>query len=224
MRLTRKELANKYFGYHININYDNDKNILDYLNNLTEYLNAYDYLYDVNFTFVSRKKFVYDEIMEILNGEKIIDGNVLYFVLGSLEEFMCNPNFIYPNEFDGKELTELRRKNDIYENSGYISLEEKQYYDKIIASIKNYLSSTDINLDNIVNKMIEKIELLPVNIETSICQLLDKENLDRLSNDDLFKITSLFNQKCKEKNIVIDNSKYAGQLIGLPFNIPFIKK
>lgn len=102
---------------------------------INEYLNSYKYLSDSNFVFCGRKKFVYDEIMDILN-HKITEKEPLYFVLGSLEEFMGNNNFVVPSD---PLWIENRNKNDEYIKTGYICLEEKEYIYSILLAIKKYI-------------------------------------------------------------------------------------
>ncbi len=97
---------------------------------ITNYLNKYtyksndDFIVDLhkNFDIGSRKKFVYDEIIDILNGKQKVE-EPKYFILGSLEEFMCQ-SFIYPR-MGGKEFVDCRTKNDNYLMNGYICLEGK---------------------------------------------------------------------------------------------------
>ncbi len=144
-RLKREDLANKFYGYHIKNKINSSDLAINYLNELQDYLNNYDYENDRDFIMGGRKKFVYDEIVEILNGNKSVD-DPLYFVLGSLEEFMCNQNQVYAEDvdkskwkngvIDGHDIKELRDKNDRYSNNGIICLEEKEYIDNIINAIK----------------------------------------------------------------------------------------
>lgn len=132
-RLTRKELADKFYGYH-SINKINDgKSALDYLIMIEDYLNSYEYVSDSNFVLCGRKKFVYDEILDILSHKKAVE-EPLYFVLGSLEEFMSNDNFV--NLSDSMENV---NKNDEYIKTGYICLEEKECIDSIILRIRKYI-------------------------------------------------------------------------------------
>lgn len=137
-KLTRKELANRFYGYHSKEKIDNSELAINYLNEIQNYLKNYNYDSDPDFIMVGRKKYIYDEIIDIVNGNKSVD-NPLYFILGSLEEFMCVQNQIYL-ENDTKE---LREKNDRYSNKGIICLEEKEYINKIIEEIKNYIKSLE---------------------------------------------------------------------------------
>lgn len=151
-KLTRKELVNRFYGYHSKAKIDNSFLTINYLRKIQESLNNYYYESDTDFIMGGRKKFIYDEIFAILNGNKIVD-NPLYFVLGSLEEFMCSQNQIYPEDvdkskwqnglIDGNDIKEIRDKNDRYSNKGIICLEEKKYIENIIDEIKKFIKGMD---------------------------------------------------------------------------------
>lgn len=71
---------------------------------------------------------------------------------------------------------------------------------------------------NVVKKIID----LPENAETSIYKLCDNDN--KSNSKFMFKIYDTVIKACKKINITLDYSKYSKQFVGLPFNIPFIKK
>ena len=174
--LRRNELADKFYGYHSKNNIDSKNATLDYLNLIKEYLNDYEFKTDNNFVFCSRKKFIYDEITNVLNSSQK-EKEPLYFVLGSLEEFMSNDNFINSSETN---YAEVKAKNDDYIKNGYICLEEKKYIDNIIKAIEDYISNDDdskniddnenmsevytnytgMNISEIKQLILEKIDLL----------------------------------------------------------------
>lgn len=144
-KLKRKDIA-KFYGYHSKNNINDKETAINYLNEITNYLNKYSYESNNDFLMLGRKKFVYDEVMDILNGNKKVDDPI-YFVLGSLEEFICNNNQVYfsdvdksklknGNIIDGKDYVEIRNKNDNYIKYGYICLEEKEYIISMIKAIK----------------------------------------------------------------------------------------
>lgn len=148
-RLKRKDLSNKYDYYHVKNKINDKKHALIYLDELLNYLNQFDYYDDDNFIFGGRKKYLYDEIVRIIRNEQK-EKEPLYFVLGSLEEFMCNGNMLNYNDvdksnwingkiIDGKDFIELRNKDDLYTNSGYICKQEKQKIIEIIDMIKKYI-------------------------------------------------------------------------------------
>ena len=148
-RLKRKDLNNKYDYYHVKNKINDKKQALIYLDELLNYLNQFDYYDDDNFIFGGRKKYLYDEIVRIIRNEQK-EKEPLYFVLGSLEEFMCNGNMLNYNDVDkskwingkiieGKDFIELRNKDDLYTNSGYICKQEKLKIIEIIDMIKKYI-------------------------------------------------------------------------------------
>ena len=136
MKLKRKDVADKFYGYHSVHNIGNVLVAKKYLDDITEYLNSFEYESDDDFVFSGRKKIIYNEIIDILDGKQN-EKEPVYFVLGSLEEFICNNNFIYSSEND---YNNIREKNDKYIMNGYICLEEKEYFDRLISLIKEKLS------------------------------------------------------------------------------------
>ena len=82
-----------------------------------------------------------------------------------------------------------------------------------------------MEINKIVSMVIDKIKELPEGTETSISCIISKIFMDnKLSTNDLFKINRDVINKVELENIVLDYSKYNNQEVGLPFNIPFIKK
>ncbi len=91
---------------------------------------------------------------------------------------------------------------------------------------------------DIANKLLEKLKTLPDGTENSITGLLkelfEEAEYDHqsatfvfsdfeLKNEDLFDIYIDVSNKAKEEKILLDFSKYDGQRVGLPYNIPFVK-
>ena len=142
MKLIRNEVANKYYGKHISLNYENKENIINYLDEMNKYLDSFEYESDSDFIFCGRKKFVYEEIIEIINGKGHLD-NPVYFVLGSLEELITDNNSIPMSDSQrlGMDWNDLRDANDRYIKKGFICLEEIQYIKKIIVMIENYVEN-----------------------------------------------------------------------------------
>ena len=186
--LTRTSLSELY-GYHLKNNISDEKSTLDYLNRIHSIISNYEFVSDENFVLLGRKKFIYDEIKEILNGTKEVN-NPLSFVLGSLEEFICNNNFVYMHDSENweKGWEDLRNRNDIYSRKNIISLEERNIIEDIINKIKNYISNklTNVNNNMEVSKMNES------NIETkNYIEEIDKKNaifISDLMNKDCFMI------------------------------------
>lgn len=159
-KLKRKDISDKFYGYHSTNNINDVESASRYLDNIITYLNDYTYESDNNFVMAGRKKFVYDELIEIINGIKKVEEPI-YFILGSLEEFICNNNFISSGELDGKEFFELREKNDNYISKGYISLEEKEYIQKMISSIKQYLTKNNLTKEEAIKLYSDKFGGFP---------------------------------------------------------------
>ena len=135
-QLTREELADKFYGYHSKNSINDNMKAFEYLKNIQEFLNNYKYTTDNDFILEGRKKEIYDEIVDILNVNNEVKDPI-YFVLGSLEEFMSNNNFIYPSVLN---YSEAREKNDRYSSKGIICFEEKEYIEDIINRIIKYIN------------------------------------------------------------------------------------
>lgn len=84
--------------------------------------------------------------------------------------------------------------------------------------------NSSINFDEIVNKLVAELNKLPDGSEISTIQLLRKFDNNGFSTHDLFEIQKLFIKKCNEQYIELDYSKHKDSVVGLPFNISFIKK
>lgn len=78
--------------------------------------------------------------------------------------------------------------------------------------------------EKIVTELINKIEKLPNETETTTVALIEEigKNVSEFSNDDLFEIDNTLIKECKNRNITLDKSKHEGQIIGLPFHISFV--
>ena len=129
MVLKKDVLASKYYGFHTKVNIGTTSNVINYLEELINYINSYEFNSDANFVLCVRKKYVVDEIKSIINKDEI-NYDTVYFLLGSLEEFMCNNNHISMGEYESKTFTELRDKNDEYIKTGLICKEEKECIEK----------------------------------------------------------------------------------------------
>ena len=78
---------------------------------------------------------------------------------------------------------------------------------------------------NIVKKIIE----MPENTETSISKLVNGEYNNKAMFDINKTVTKIFEKLVimlngKRVRIILDKSKHAGQIIGLPYNISFVIK
>jgi hypothetical protein len=96
-----------------------------------------------------------------------------------------------------------------------------------------------MEIDNIVNKIIAKIKTLPDGTETSISQLMYDlliiKSYDRSKNvyigdnfeiitKDMFLINKEVIERAENEGIFLDFSKYVGKMVGLLFNISFVKR
>lgn len=148
--MKREEIAKTFYGCHVHNNIKDKETAIRYLNDLTNYLNNYTYQSNNDFLMRGRKKVLYNEAMDILNGKQKVDEPI-YFVLGSLTEFMCSDNQIYATDvdkskwkdgkIDGKDEIELKNKNDHYIEDGYISLEERNEIMNFIISFNRKFHS-----------------------------------------------------------------------------------
>lgn len=144
--LVRTSLSELY-GYPSKNHITDKKQALEFINSIISELSNYSFNSDDNFVLLGRKKFIYDEINDILNGTKKVD-NPLYFVLGSLEEFICNNNFLHISDAENweKGWKDLKNRNDIYSLKNIICLEEKNVIEEIINKI----------IDNINNQSLQE--------------------------------------------------------------------
>ena len=80
--------------------------------------------------------------------------------------------------------------------------------------------------EEIITKLVKKIEELPNGTETTTSELLGEveESASNFSNQELLEIDKIMTEECKNKNITLDKSKHEGQIIGLPFHISFVIK
>ena len=144
MKLKRKILSDKYYGHHTKVNVGTKENVLRYLEEISNFLHKYEFESDQNFIFCGRKKYIIDEIDNIINKDEI-SYDTICFILGLLEEFMCSNNHIAMGEYDSITFTELRDKNDEYVNTGIICKEEKECIEEVVQKIKKYLDGNSKN-------------------------------------------------------------------------------
>lgn len=75
----------------------------------------------------------------------------------------------------------------------------------------------------IVDDLVQKIKDMEIGTETTIAYLLG-DLISDYTTKELFEITNEVIEICKSENIILDYSKYKNMDVGLPFNIPFIKR
>ena len=75
--------------------------------------------------------------------------------------------------------------------------------------------------EEIIELLVQEIAKLPEGTESTIAREVSKLGID-VTDKELFDIDYKTIEKLDEKRILLDKSKYAGQCIGLSFNIPFV--
>ena len=80
------------------------------------------------------------------------------------------------------------------------------------------------DLTAVIGAVMDKIEEHEDGDRISISELIKEIGMDagRCSTEDLFEITSSIYDAAEDRNIRLDNSKFDGMAVGLPFNIPFV--
>ncbi|MBR5662777.1 MAG: hypothetical protein IKX00_03900 [Bacilli bacterium] len=94
--------------------------------------------------------------------------------------------------------------------------------EKLKQLIKETIGNNDPYWNEPVFTVVKKIIDLPDNTECVLSSLV--EGHDITETKFMFEIDKAVNEVCKKLNINLDKSKHAGQTIGLPFNISFVKK
>ena len=75
--------------------------------------------------------------------------------------------------------------------------------------------------EEIIELLVQEIAKLPEGTESTIAREVSKLGID-VTDKELFDIDYKTIEKLDEKRILLDKSNYAGQCIGLSFNIPFV--
>lgn len=88
--------------------------------------------------------------------------------------------------------------------------------------VEETIGNNDPYWNEPVFDVVKKIIDLPENTETTISQLIDSNN--KSDSKFMFEINKSVTEVCEKIDITLDKSKHSGQIIGLPFNISFIKK
>jgi len=87
--------------------------------------------------------------------------------------------------------------------------------------VEEVIGNNDPFWNEPVFEVVKKIIEMPNGTESSVSQLL---GTSQYSSEQLFDIHNSVNEVCKKLNIGIDYSEYKDKIVGLPFNIPFVKK
>ena len=80
-----------------------------------------------------------------------------------------------------------------------------------------------MELENIVDNLIAILKELPEWTEISVWELLKTIDDKKYTTKEMMEIYGAFIEKKKKKKIDL-YFPYAGQVVGLPCNIPFVKK
>ena len=80
-----------------------------------------------------------------------------------------------------------------------------------------------MELENIVNNLIAKLKELPDRTEISVWGLLKTIDDKKYTTKELMEIYGAFTKKCEKQKIDL-YYPYAGQVVGHPFNAPFVKR
>jgi hypothetical protein len=88
--------------------------------------------------------------------------------------------------------------------------------------VEETIGNNDPYWNEPVFDVVKKIIALPENSETTITKLVDSDN--KSNSKYMFSINNAVTEVCKKININLDKSKHDGQIIGLPYNISFVKK
>lgn len=80
-----------------------------------------------------------------------------------------------------------------------------------------------MELENIVDNLIAALKELPDRTEISVWGLLKTIDDKKYTTKELMEIYGAFIKKCEEQKIDL-YFPYAGQVVGHPFNTPFVKR
>ena len=86
-----------------------------------------------------------------------------------------------------------------------------------------YVPAVKKDIDSTVKMLVNKIKELPVNTEISVSELLGL-HINDYETKELFEINKKVLSTCKENGITLNFDKYKDEIVGLPYNIPFIKE
>lgn len=160
------------------------------------------------------KQFGYSSISEIKDtGDKLL-------IIPQNWERKVGEHLIMIDKVSGKKeqcIMPLVLFEDLVSNSSNVDVPTK-YSD---GNPTNITAKKDI--EDVVNEVVTAIEKLPKETEISIFEIL-KSDIEKYDTKELFEINKKVIKKCEEIGIKLNFDKYKGQIVGLPFNIPFIKE
>ena len=127
--------------------------------------------------------------------------------------------------YDGTYNTILIKINSILLNLSLDNVKNDDDYNTLSDLKKSIMSiiipKSNKDIQDTVNELVEKIISLPKGTEISIGKLLGNDYV-HFNTNELFQINKDVLSICREKGIVFNFDKYKDQVVGLPFNIPFI--
>lgn len=94
--------------------------------------------------------------------------------------------------------------------------------EKLKSIIEKVMGNSDSLLIEAIKGTVIKIEKMEDGTKTTIYDLVDEHN--KFTSQQLFEIYKVVNEVCSKLNIDLDQSAHKNQVIGLPYNISFIKR
>lgn len=155
-----------------------------------------------------------EETQKYLNSEDLKEARIEEIEMG-IDDNNCISNV-------ETSISVLKKLIDNY----YTKDSDKSQNDVSDESLKTIIEKVIGNNDHFWIELIKKIVLKIVEMEdgteSSINNLLDENN--KFTSAQLFEIDKLVTAVCIQLNIKLDKSAYHNQTVGLPYNIPFIKR
>lgn len=160
--LSKKYMAEKYYGDDKTTIYSNKENFVNFLNEIEEEFYNHDFKRDNRYVCVGRHKFLINEMQQLYYTKEQcqtlhLDICPTKWCLKSLIEMISNPNFltiidnqklININEiYFNKTENECRQIYESYNKEEIISLNERDYILHALNMIKDSLDKCDDNLE-----------------------------------------------------------------------------
>lgn len=107
----------------------------------------------------------------------------------------------------------LTTKREVGNKRGYVIMRVKTYANRVAEHLNTLPTGTEISTSEAISAVYEFKFLL--NGEYSI-------DGEMVGMKELFKIDEIVRGAVRKFNIKLDDSKYYGQAVGMPFNIPYV--
>lgn len=160
--LSKKYMAEKYYGCDKTTIYSNKENFVNFLNEIEEEFYNHDFKRDNRYVCVVRHKFLINEMQQLYYTKEQckalhLDICPTKWCLKSLIEMISNPNFL--TKIDNQKLinineiyfnkteNECRQIYESYNKEEIISLNERDYILHALNMIKDSLDKCDDNLE-----------------------------------------------------------------------------